>query len=115
MPEQKVPTMTIENTRAARRSSRSVYRLTNTSKDWRERAACIDQNPELFFPTGITGTALLQLEQAKRVCEACPVREDCLRWAMELGQDYGVWGGVSEEERRSLKRRAARKRAVSRR
>jgi WhiB family redox-sensing transcriptional regulator len=107
--------MTIENTRTARRNSRSVYRLTNTSKDWRERAACINQNPELFFPTGITGTALLQLEQAKRVCESCPVREDCLRWAMELGQDYGVWGGVSEEERRSLKRRAARKRAVSRR
>lgn len=106
--------MTSETTRATRRTTRSVYTLTQTSKDWREQAACIDQNPELFFPTGITGSALQQLEQAKKVCSDCAVREDCLRWAMELGQDYGVWGGVSEEERRSLKRRAARKRALSR-
>lgn len=82
--------------------------------DWRDRAACLEQNPELFFPIGFTGAALMQLEQAKRVCGDCSVREECLRWALELGLDHGVWGGASEEERRSIKRRAARARALNR-
>lgn len=82
--------------------------------DWRDRAACLQQNPELFFPIGLTGSALDQLEQAKRVCADCPVREECLRWALELNLDHGVWGGASEDERRSMKRRAARARALNR-
>jgi WhiB family redox-sensing transcriptional regulator len=82
--------------------------------DWRDRAACLDQSPELFFPVGFTGAANQQLEQAKRVCGGCDVRETCLRWALELGLDHGVWGGASEDERRSIKRRAARARALNR-
>ncbi|WP_309474681.1 WhiB family transcriptional regulator [Streptomyces ipomoeae] len=80
-------------------------------KDWRQRGACTDQDPELFFPIGNTGPALLQVEEAKQVCARCPVIETCLRWAMETGQDSGVWGGLSEEERRAMKRRSARNRA----
>ena len=77
--------------------------------DWRHQAACRDEDPELFFPIGNTGPALVQIEDAKAVCRSCDVVEDCLRWALESGQD--VWGGLSEDERRALKRRNARMRA----
>ncbi|HLS01222.1 MAG TPA: WhiB family transcriptional regulator [Beutenbergiaceae bacterium] len=78
--------------------------------DWRTKAACLNEDPELFFPIGNTGPALVQIEEAKAVCRQCPVVEVCLKWAMETGQDAGVWGGMSEDERRSLKRRRARAR-----
>lgn len=81
--------------------------------DWRSRAACLSVDPELFFPIGNTGPALAQAGRAKAVCAACSVREICLRWAIENNQDSGVWGGMSEEERRSMKRRAARARRAS--
>jgi WhiB family transcriptional regulator, redox-sensing transcriptional regulator len=80
---------------------------------WRNRAACLDEDPELFFPTGNTGPALLQIEEAKAVCGRCKVAQTCLEWAMESGQDSGVWGGLSEDERRALKRRYARARRAS--
>ena len=70
--------------------------------DWRHRAICRDEDPELFFPIGNTGPALLQIEQAKAVCRRCPVVSQCLAWALESGQDAGVWGGMSEDERRIL-------------
>jgi WhiB family redox-sensing transcriptional regulator len=80
---------------------------------WRNRAACLDADPELFFPTGNTGPALVQIEEAKLICGRCDVVETCLNWAIEFGQDAGVWGGLSAEERRTLKRRAARARRTA--
>jgi len=91
-----------------------VRLVTNTrceesySMDWRHRALCRDEDPELFFPIGNTGPAIVQLEQAKLVCRRCPVTEECLSWALESGQDAGIWGGMGEDERRALKRRGAR-------
>ena len=79
---------------------------------WRNLAACLDENPELFFPIGNTGPALLQIENAKAVCRRCEVVATCLSWAITSGQDAGVWGGLSEDERRALKRRNARARRV---
>ena len=79
--------------------------------DWRHRAACRDVDPELFFPVGNTGPAIAQIEEARKVCMRCEVREPCLQWALESGQDSGVWGGLSEDGRRAMKRRAARNRA----
>ena len=79
--------------------------------DWRHHALCRDEDPELFFPIGTTGPAALQVEEAKTVCRRCPSVTDCLQWALETGQDAGVWGGMSEDERRTLKRRGARARA----
>lgn len=81
--------------------------------DWRHRAACLTEDPELFFPIGNSGPAMAQVEQAKAVCLRCEVRDTCLKWALETGQDAGVWGAMSEEERRSLKRRNARARRAS--
>jgi WhiB family redox-sensing transcriptional regulator len=77
---------------------------------WRNRAACLRVDPELFFPIGTTGAALPQIEEAKAVCRQCEVVEACLKWAMESGQDAGIWGGLSRDERRALKRRNARAR-----
>jgi WhiB family redox-sensing transcriptional regulator len=54
----------------------------------------------------------MQIEEAKAVCRRCPVVDTCLAWALESGQDAGVWGGLSEDERRALKRRNARARAA---
>jgi WhiB family redox-sensing transcriptional regulator len=78
--------------------------------DWRHRALCRDEDPELFFPIGTTGPALVQIEQAKAVCRRCPAVQACLEWALSSGQDSGVWGGLSEDERRALKRRQSRTR-----
>jgi WhiB family redox-sensing transcriptional regulator len=77
---------------------------------WRDRAACLSLDYELFFPIGNTSPALLQTEEAKAACGRCEVVESCLSWAMESGQDAGVWGGLSGDERRALKRRNARAR-----
>lgn len=78
--------------------------------DWRNQAACLNVDPELFFPIGNTGPALAQIEEAKKVCRQCVVVDTCLRWAIDNNQDAGVWGGMSEDERRSLRRRVARAR-----
>jgi WhiB family redox-sensing transcriptional regulator len=83
------------------------------STDWRHDALCRDQDPERWFPVGNSGPALLQIAEAKTVCRRCPVVSDCLAWALASGQDAGVWGGMSEDERRALKRRNARTRARS--
>ncbi|GGO98644.1 WhiB family transcriptional regulator [Wenjunlia tyrosinilytica] len=80
--------------------------------DWRDHAGCKDEDPELFFPVGNTGPALLQIEEAKAVCRLrCPVMKQCLQWALEIGENAGVGGGLSEDERRAMKRRRARRRA----
>ncbi|MFE6766876.1 WhiB family transcriptional regulator [Streptomyces sp. NPDC057689] len=77
-------------------------------ENWRMHAACREEDPDLFFPIGSTGPALVQAEEAKAVCRRCPVQEECLRWALENNQDSGVWGGLGENERRALKRRSRR-------
>lgn len=89
-----------------------TYAPVSTDAPDRPRAACVDEDPELFFPIGDTGPALLQIEQAKAVCRRCPLMESCFEGALERNET-GVWGGLSEDERRSLKRRAARKRAAA--
>lgn len=68
--------------------------------DWREQAACTEHDTELFFPIARTQGWMQQTREAKRVCASCPVREECLRWALDTGQRTGVWGGLSEKERK---------------
>jgi WhiB family redox-sensing transcriptional regulator len=68
--------------------------------DWRNYAACRDVDPDLFFPLGTSGSSLLQIEEARQICRTCPVSAPCLEWALDSGH-AGVWGGTTEDERRS--------------
>ena len=70
--------------------------------DWSDRAACLAEEPELFFPIGNTGPALMQTEEAKAVCNRCRVIDACLQFALASGQSAGIWGGLTEDERRAL-------------
>lgn len=71
--------------------------------DWRTTGPCKD-DADAMFPTSNAA----EIEHAKSYCRMCPVIERCLQWALETGEEYGVWGGLSEKERRALRRRAAR-------
>ena len=84
---------------------------TGASRDfsWRESAACQGVDPELFFPVGVTGPAVVQIRAAKAICGRCPVRERCLAYALDTGQTAGVWGGCDENERLALYRRQRRR------
>jgi|SRR4029453_2569534 WhiB family redox-sensing transcriptional regulator len=79
---------------------------------WIERARCIGEDPELFFPIGTTGPAIEQTERAIAVCRTCPVRAECLEWSLTTCQDAGVWGGLGEEDRREIRRQRRREAAV---
>lgn len=72
---------------------------------WRDLAACNDFDPDLFFPAGDTGSAASQIVEAKRICAECPVKTDCLAYAVETNQINGIWGGTTEQERRLIRRR----------
>jgi WhiB family redox-sensing transcriptional regulator len=72
------------------------------NNDWQTQGACRPHSPELFFPVGQNALAQAQERRAKAVCHACPVRQACLDWALTTGQDAGVWGGLSQADRREL-------------
>jgi WhiB family redox-sensing transcriptional regulator len=78
---------------------------TSTADDPRYRGLCRDEDPELFFPVGTGHVARAQAEDAKAVCRSCPLLAKCLSWALTTGEDHGVWGGLTEQERRELRRR----------
>ncbi|MBX7159305.1 MAG: WhiB family transcriptional regulator [Acidimicrobiia bacterium] len=74
---------------------------------WQARANCIGVDPDIFFPERGAST-----KEAKSICAACLVRADCLEYALENSEKFGIWGGTSERERRRLRRqRAAERRA----
>ena len=68
---------------------------------WQERALCAQTDPEAFFPEKGGST-----REAKRVCTTCEVRDDCLEYALANDERFGIWGGLSERERRRLKKAA---------
>uniref|UniRef100_UPI0035BE9AEE WhiB family transcriptional regulator n=1 Tax=Pseudoclavibacter sp. RFBI5 TaxID=2080578 RepID=UPI0035BE9AEE len=78
--------------------------------NWRDLRACRDADPDLFFPEDLASTPAgkAQRAEAKRVCRPCPVREQCLALALAERHNDGVWGGLDESGRRSLKRRTRR-------
>ena len=80
------------------------------STDWLDHAACRRSDPELFFPVTDIRAARAQVEAAKKVCRHCPVKGICLSWAMDNGQEAGIWGGTTEEERRQLRQLRRRRR-----
>ncbi|MCQ9181257.1 WhiB family transcriptional regulator [Streptomyces sp. IBSBF 2953] len=72
--------------------------------EWLRAAACVGEDPEMFFPVGTTGPALREAAEAKRVCAGCPVSAPCLTYALDTAQTSGVWGGVGEDDRAELLR-----------
>jgi WhiB family transcriptional regulator, redox-sensing transcriptional regulator len=78
--------------------------------NWRSAASCRSADPDLFFPISAFGRALEQIAQAKAICAHCPVRRQCLAFALRTRQPYGIWGGMTEVERRSLPPRVLRAR-----
>jgi WhiB family transcriptional regulator, redox-sensing transcriptional regulator len=70
--------------------------------NWHRRGACAGEEPEAFFPANGDSGA-----QARGICVTCPVREDCLRYATEA-DEFGIWGGLDQQQRRALRRRQRR-------
>ncbi|AGM09412.1 MULTISPECIES: WhiB family transcriptional regulator [Amycolatopsis] len=70
-------------------------------QDWQERALCAQTDPEAFFPEKGGST-----REAKRICLGCEVKDECLEYALAHDERFGIWGGLSERERRKLKKRA---------
>jgi WhiB family redox-sensing transcriptional regulator len=68
-------------------------------RTWQRRANCMGVDPELFFPERGAST-----REAKEVCRGCVVREDCLEFAIANSEKFGIWGGMSERERRRVRR-----------
>ena len=68
---------------------------------WQEQALCAQTDPEAFFPEKGGST-----REAKKVCQSCPVRSECLDYALAMDERFGIWGGLSERERRRLKKQA---------
>jgi WhiB family redox-sensing transcriptional regulator len=68
---------------------------------WQERALCAQTDPEAFFPEKGGST-----REAKRICQSCEVRAECLEYALAHDERFGIWGGMSERERRKLRKRA---------
>jgi WhiB family transcriptional regulator, redox-sensing transcriptional regulator len=82
--------------------------MSNPTYDWRHEAACRDEDPELFFPVSEMGPVARQVSEAKAVCARCPVANACLDYALDNALDFGIFGGTTETERRSLLRRTRR-------
>lgn len=80
-------------------SSESVAKRDNS---WQPSANCLGVDPDLFFPERGAST-----REAKETCRGCVVRPDCLEYALDNGEKFGIWGGMSERERRRLRRQRA--------
>lgn len=75
------------------------FRSRTSSEDWRSRGACVDTDPDVMYPTSLTG-----VDRAKAVCVGCPVRDECLEHALVNDEDFGIWGGESSRTRRKLRK-----------
>jgi WhiB family redox-sensing transcriptional regulator len=74
----------------------------DSERTWQDQANCMGVDPDLFFPERGAST-----REAKEVCRGCVVREDCLEYALTNGEKFGIWGGMSERERRRIRRQRA--------
>ena len=80
---------------AVQQATQEIY----LDQDWRAGALCAGTDPDLWFSPGA-----LEHKEAKRICRDCPVRRECLNYAMHSTIDHGVWGGLTERERRRVRR-----------
>ena len=77
--------------------------------DWKDYSNCLGVDPDLFFPERGAST-----REAKEVCRSCVVQNDCLEYALQNGEKFGIWGGMSERERRRIRRQRALERQIGR-
>ena len=89
--------------RKGEKTVRELFLLDADAEDagWQERALCAQTDPEAFFPEKGGST-----REAKRICSGCEVRAECLEYALANDERFGIWGGLSERERRRLRRAA---------
>lgn len=78
----------------------------DTLGSWVESAACAGTDPEIFFPAKDGPGA-----EARKVCARCPVSDDCLAYALQAGEEFGIWGGLDRNERKNLRRTLQRHRS----
>ena len=86
---------------------------TENAVNWRSLAACLSADPDLFFPISSTGPAERQIARAKVICSGCPVRRECLEFAVTHDQTHGIWGGTTPQDRQRDRRRRRRRAAAS--
>lgn len=79
----------------------TIHDLNSSSNAWMAESLCAQVDPELFFPDKGAST-----KEAKKVCQKCPVTSECLEYAMSSDDRYGVFGGLSERDRRKLRKEA---------
>lgn len=84
-------------------SSAAVQLSGSTDHAWRNDAACLEEDPELFFPEGESERYQRQIDAALEVCAICPVVDECLSYALEADQRTGIWGGTTAEQRRRIR------------
>ncbi len=83
--------------------------MTEFATEWRSAGACLPADPDLFFPIATGPVEAKQVAMARRICAGCPVRQQCLDFAMRTGETHGIWGGTTPEERlRARRARTAR-------
>jgi WhiB family redox-sensing transcriptional regulator len=100
---------TVVRSRRFEGNNMEIAQLLTDDEDrgWQAKANCMGVDPDLFFPERGAST-----REAKEVCRGCVVRDNCLEYALENGEKFGIWGGMSERERRRLRRaRAIERRA----
>ncbi|MFF1272533.1 WhiB family transcriptional regulator [Streptomyces marokkonensis] len=77
------------------------------TRHWLDRAACAGEDPEIFFPLSDTLAPGAEARAALALCRRCPVLSACRRWAVEHGEDNGIWGATTAAQRRAIRRAAA--------
>jgi WhiB family transcriptional regulator, redox-sensing transcriptional regulator len=97
-----VPTAGSQSKEEVHNVTRGIFGLDAEMRSWQTKANCMGVDPELFFPERGAST-----REAKEVCRGCVVREDCLEYALANGEKFGIWGGLSERERRKVRRSRA--------
>jgi WhiB family redox-sensing transcriptional regulator len=83
------------------------------ASNWRAASACLNADPDLFFPVAVGNAVSKQVSRALRLCQECTVRQHCLDFALQTGEKDGIWGGTTPEERIRA-RRARNRRAAGR-
>ena len=79
------------------------------ASDWRAASACLDADLDMFFPVAVGTAANQQVSRALRICEECPVTQQCLDFAMRSGEKDGIWGGTTPEQRVRARRARTRR------